>query len=131
MVAALLKIPKLGRKKIVLDGRPYGRNELIAKYIYLATKKTRSRKQVSSHIQVMKKKMIDHPDCEYQAPDSYSVLVKLISLVNSLFGIEKPNNGFEENCINLPVIQLLNKRLGQGAGHGGFAVLRRYRPEVS
>ncbi|PKI84121.1 hypothetical protein MVES1_002265 [Malassezia vespertilionis] len=51
---ALRLIPKLGRRKVLVHGKPCGRNELIADYIERKTNKSRSRKQVSSHIQVLK-----------------------------------------------------------------------------
>ncbi|EST05130.2 TEA/ATTS [Kalmanozyma brasiliensis GHG001] len=61
---ALRLIPKLGRRKVLVHGKPCGRNELIADYIERKTNKKRSRKQVSSHIQVLKN--IRKGDPEFQ-----------------------------------------------------------------
>ncbi|MCP8717633.1 MAG: hypothetical protein M5E90_09430, partial [Asgard group archaeon] len=47
-------IPKNGLNKIKIAGRSCGRNELISDYIFTKTGKYRTRKQVSSHIQVIK-----------------------------------------------------------------------------
>ncbi|RPA80636.1 TEA-domain-containing protein [Ascobolus immersus RN42] len=51
---AIRTIPIIGKTKLQLNGKQCGRNELISDYIYRTTGRLRTRKQISSHIQVLK-----------------------------------------------------------------------------
>jgi hypothetical protein len=54
----------MGRKKFMLDGQLRGRNELIQDSIRRDTGITRDRKQVSSHLQVLKQHLHNQPGGE-------------------------------------------------------------------
>jgi hypothetical protein len=58
---ALVRWPPMGRKKFMLDGQLRGRNELIQDSIRRDTGITRDRKQVSSHLQVLKQHLHNQP----------------------------------------------------------------------
>jgi hypothetical protein len=58
---ALVEYPPMGRKKLLFKDKQRGRNELITDWILMATGLKRNRKQVSSHIQVLKPFVQDDP----------------------------------------------------------------------
>ncbi|KAF2638358.1 hypothetical protein P280DRAFT_551481 [Massarina eburnea CBS 473.64] len=57
----LIRWPPMGRRQHMLDGKLRGRNELVAHSIEWDTQEPRTRKQVSSHLQVLRNYLIDCP----------------------------------------------------------------------
>lgn len=95
-------IPKTGLSKLRISGRSCGRNELISDYILYKTGKFRSRKQVSSHIQVIKNlgqrsqiiKLINHGPVyksNEEQTQGYSKFEEIFSKINlnKYMGVKK------------------------------------------
>ncbi|KAG7886163.1 hypothetical protein KL936_005080 [Ogataea polymorpha] len=96
---ALRIIPKHGLHKIKINGRACGRNELISDYIYAKTGKVRSRKQVSSHIQVVKnikkrpeltKLILDGPPCDEETKRLFDQEFSRISMAKMAAADKSP-----------------------------------------
>ncbi|ERF70841.1 hypothetical protein EPUS_02363 [Endocarpon pusillum Z07020] len=102
---ALFEIKPMGKGKRSQHGRPHGRNELVAEYIFRRTGQRRTRKQVSSHIQVLNALLKDIP--------SWRVLIQAIDRADG----RPVNGGFYENSIEHSV-ERRNKRLA--AQHSSY-----------
>lgn len=100
---ALRIIPKNGLAKIKILGKSCGRNELISDYIQQKTGKIRTRKQVSSHIQVIKNlrkknelvELINNGPSDPEAQTLFDEIFSEVSFKKSLGNNSIPNDDSE------------------------------------
>ncbi|MCH0629303.1 hypothetical protein JNB11_04930 [Kocuria palustris] len=118
-------IPKNGLNKIKISGRLCGRNELILDYILLKTGKFRTRKQVLSHIQVIKNlgqkkdiiKLINEGplfDTEEKLQENFKRFEEIFLKINLLkllgFADDNAAAGAKRKAATATLSQLLAKR---------------------
>ncbi|KAM3069303.1 hypothetical protein ACMFMG_010810 [Clarireedia jacksonii] len=123
-----MKIPRMGRRKFSYKNKPHGRNELIKEYLWLAYLGTlapgeppdpsmlRDRKQISSHIQVLKGFLRDHPAYHQLFPPKTD-----------------PKNDFEDSFKNDPTLRAISEgRLPahhhDEYDHGNRLILSNHHP---
>ncbi|KEP55554.1 TEA domain protein [Rhizoctonia solani 123E] len=99
---AARSIPNNGKNWIMRDGRQYGRNALIAEEIFRLTGQQRTRQQISSHIQVLKKV---HADDLMMMRILNGQLEESIPSTNRPATATPPVNRFGSNSISPPAVK--------------------------
>ena len=118
---ALIEMPTMRRRKFSYKGKPHGRNELISEYLWIAYLQSlkpgerpdqtmrRDRKQVSSHIQVIKALFKGYPGCKF-ALSFWQTKLVLTGEDAILFPPKAdPKNGFEDSFKDNPCLLAISQ----------------------
>lgn len=123
---ALSIIPKKGLYKVKISGCSRGRNELVSDYIMAKTGKLRSRKQVSSHIQVIKNLRKDPAlvDLILHGPEPTDQAAARFDKVFSEISLQKSLGSTGSVIINTPTRHRKRPRVDVPQGDIGITVRR-------